>query len=340
MSTLKEIAKATGVSARTVSRALNGTGYISDALKERIEAVARSMNYAPNRAAQSLRSRKSREIVVLSGSFDELAVRKIAGLEETVRSQGYTVHLICCREGMSQREEDELAAMIIRAAPVGVAALGVLGFLGRGERVFLRQLSDAGIRVLVMDGRAGEPTLGENVETLLIDRQAGVYEAVSYLARRGARRIAYAGFEGIHNWTRLEGYRRALAELGLEPIELEMDSTPPFESGAQVADWLETIRPDALQCFSDVLAMGVLHELHARGVSVPRDLAVVGFDDREFAAYASPPLTTIQQPNRELGVKAAERLLAWAALSDQALAGVSGIPTLIPARLVVRKTTL
>ncbi len=312
MATLKKIAEITGVSARTVSRALNGTGYISPQLKEKILAVADEVGYVPNRAAQSLRLQKNREIVLLFSHLDELSAGKIVAFEKTVRAQGYTVQMISLADEISEQRMSEQLGIIRRIAPAGVITLGISDQWQSNRGRLVCALADSGIYVMMIDPtpRLDSTLAHEHIDRILINRQQGVYEAVVALYTAGHRSVAYVGPAGEHNWTRLEGYRRAVKEFGLQTQEwIGSDMLNTFEDGVQAAAWLAEIRPSAVQCFSDVMAMGVLQGLLELGLRVPQDISVIGFDNREFAAYATPKLTTIAQPNQELGLAAAQLFL-------------------------------
>lgn len=170
-----------------------------------------------------------------------------------------------------------------------------------------------------------------------IDRGQGVREAVLLLAERGRKRIAFLG--PTDDRTRLDGYEAALRTLGRKPLLLdypgeEIDALR--EAGRTVAALPARARPDAVVIHADHIALSFLAGLHDRGVRVPEEIALVGFDDRSAAALAWPPLTTIAQPAGEIGKAGAEVLLAKIAGEKKPKGGWSRV---FSTRLIVRETT-
>jgi LacI family transcriptional regulator len=193
------------------------------------------------------------------------------------------------------------------------------------------QLAEAAVPFVALD-----PKRGEAIDAVWVDRPRGVSDSVRHLAGRGRRRIAYLGPVGDRS--RLDGYDAAMRALDREPLIVTVGGS--VEVRANVAAAVDRLlacepRPDAVQAYSDVTAMGVLAALHARGIRVPEDVAVVGFDDRDCAALAWPPLTTVAQPNAEVGAAAAEILLAKLAGKPRPEGGWTQI---LPTRLVVRES--
>ena len=178
-----------------------------------------------------------------------------------------------------------------------------------------------------------------------IDRQQGVYEAVKYLSKNGRKKIAYAGLGGEHSRTRLDGYERAIQEIGQEPIILlEKEATPKhlgdleYKTGIELAQkflGLDSL-PDAVQTHSDNFALGFMAALHDNGIKIPEQVAVVGFDDLEMASYSWPELTTVQQPSRDQGTVAAEILYQKIQGTQKPKGGWSKV---LPTRLIIRKST-
>jgi DNA-binding LacI/PurR family transcriptional regulator len=164
---------------------------------------------------------------------------------------------------------------------------------------------------------------------------------VVYLHRRGRSRIAYlasGSLKASQNSTRLEGYLRAIREQKATPICIATsEAMPQFEQGREAGQRIVTHDPipDAVQAFSDEMALGFLYGLHESGVRVPMDLALVGFDNRSASQVSWPRLTTVAQPNEEVGVAAAEILLAKLAGKAKPRGGWS---RRLPTRLVVRET--
>lgn len=361
MATLRDIATEVGVSIRTVTRALSGTGYVRSDVRERIIAVANRLGYRPDPVAQSLRLGRSRQIVVVSYSVDELHMAKIASLEQRARPMGYSVSVMMARP--ADLESDALVPEIRSRKPSGVA---VIGHLQVDPTPLAAALYAAGIPCVPVDAKSRFPAV-------LVDRPAGVAEAARYLIGRGRQRVVYAG--PADSSSRIDGFSRAMLEHDREPFLY----APGDDHSAEIltAGLLDAYPDvDAVQAYSDEWALELLGGLHRRGVRVPDDVAVVGFDDRWAASHSWPRLTTVAQPGEEIGAAVADLLVGerrrWLddllekdpdatslvqaksgegvlrVPSDRGLPsdrGVpdegawSGEPVWIPTRLVIRETT-
>ncbi|MCD4825503.1 MAG: LacI family transcriptional regulator [Phycisphaerae bacterium] len=304
MAFLKDIAAAAGVSIRTVSRVLKQSGYVNEATRTKVMAAAKQLDYRPSLAARALKTGKSFEVTAIIGSVDELHMEKIAGLEQALRAAGYSVHIFFSTTPADRQDAGDVLDAVLQRQPAAIIIFP--NSLLPVKKVKARLAETNTPYVFLDTGHAGTNTVN-------IDRQQGVYEAVKYLAAHGRRHIAYMG--SPNNNTRLAGYERAIKELCREPIILATAGNTQQDQYEVGRKNIETFlaanpRPDAVQVFSDVMAMGFLAALHEHGIAVPDDVAVVGFDNRRVAALAWPRLTTVMQPNRELGTVAAEILLS------------------------------
>jgi LacI family transcriptional regulator len=297
-STLKDVAHASGVSIRTVKRALSGVRYVNSKTRDRVLAVAARLKYEPNLGARSLKTGRSFEIGVMLTSMDELFMGKLEAFERTLRPEGYSVHVLFAPAETRAADVPEVATALMARRPAGVGLFP--DYLEVVSSGVAERLNAAGIPTVVLDSR--RETSGDRV---LVDRPQGVYEAMMHLAQTGRRRVAYLG--PISDRSRLDGYEKAMRKLGQSPLLVPMHGTV-----AAAVEQLLSLqpRPDAVQTYSDVIAMDVLAALHRRGVRVPAEMAVVGFDDRAFASLSWPKLTTVAQPNADVGVAGAEILLA------------------------------
>jgi len=293
MATLKDIAESVGVSIRTVTRALSGDGYVRADLRDQIRSVADRLGYRPDPLARSLRLGRTREIIVVSHSVDELHMAKIASLERCVRPSGYSVAVVMA----SPRElvSDSLVAEIRSRKPAGVAAVGQLGL---DLSTLVEALYAIGIPCVPIDSRTDYPSVE-------IDRPAGVSEAVEYLISRHRRCIVYVG--PADSTSRLDGFRSTMA--GHDRDANFFDPGTACSRDELARGLLERFpEVDAVQAYSDEWALELLAGLHIRGVRVPDDVAVVGFDDRWAAAHSWPALTTVAQPGERIGVAVATLL--------------------------------
>lgn len=324
MATLKDIATTLGTSIRTVSRALNDSGYVRADLRAQIRETAERLGYRPNPTARGLRLGRSEEVVVIAGTVDELHMAKLSTIERTARSHGLRTTMIMTGGPPSKRSEAPwIISELESRHPTGVICL-------QGQRGISRHVQETlrdRIPVVILDP---QPATHTGDLQVLIDRPSGVREAVHHLAACGRRRIGYVGPAGSTN--RTDGYRTAMDELGFEALEFDVPETVSYRTiVAEVLQRAGTL--DAVQVYSDLRAMEFMAGLHDAGVRIPADVAVVGFDDRAAAQYAWPPLSTVAQPNDATGAAAVQLIV-------EALAGHrEQQPIVVPTHLVVRESS-
>lgn len=314
MTKLKDIATHTGLSINTVSRALRSSGYVSQPARDRVLEAARELGYRPNRAARSLRADRSYEIAAINFiapagcGCDTLNMEKVVGMRHFLDRTDYelSLHFIYFEKRYTSKTALRMAD-IMELRPAGVVLLGD---------------SDLSIEIYRRLKRRNFPCVvishveRKDMDCVSIGRQSGVYQAVRYLAGQGRRHICYAGSTGCR--ARIDGYRQAVGEAGLREMFVEAEGyrhhtglESLFETGRRTAHMLLSRFPevDAIQAYSDYLAAGLCAGLQELGHRVPEDIAVVGFDNRELAMFCNPPLTTVAQPNRQVGEAAAQLLL-------------------------------
>lgn len=333
MTDIRSIAKHLGVSVSTVSKALNGSGRISEATRERIIQVAKEYNYYPSRAARSLRRNKTEKIGLvlythtpLSNRSSEYYFEIIRGAATTSESRGYNLILYLtvgtqldrliniCRS----REVDCLILMI------GSGALnGPVNLLMKEEIPFI-----------VLNKHPNYP----NVAYIVSDHEKGAKEAVEHLVKLGHQRIAYIGREDDPETSgdRFAGYRQALLEHGIALDESLVVFTSSQTSAYHLMKKLleQPLRPTAVFAYSDGWAIESLRAISESGLVVPNDISLVGFDDLRASSLTNPPLTTVRQHLTELGKQAIEALLQQ--LEDNPS---SPIQRTIPVELIVRQST-
>ncbi len=342
MSSLKDIAKRTGLSINTVSRAIRGQGYVSEGAREKVARISTKLSYQPNRAARSLRSRKNFEIAVVSllgagnSSGDQLLMEKFIGIKRRLSASSYEMNLhFLDMESDSESLKLELLEDIAGHRPSGIIVIGD----GKPCKSIYRMMEAEKIPAVLISY-----DVIPKMDCVYIDRLMGVRDAVHYLAEKGRSRIAFAGFYGIC-CNRIRGYRKAVKELGLKEIIFSEPSYSCISSinlerifhlgVAMSRDIAGTrITPDAVIAYSDYLAAGLIAGFHDLSISIPEEMAVIGFDNRELAAFTSPGLTTIAQPNFKAGELAAEMLLGKI---DRLRKRVSAVG--VPMRLKIRSST-
>lgn len=333
--TLRELARRSGVSTATVSRALNDRADVSEATRERIRRLAGELGYAPNEPARTLVRRRSDTIGLLWDTWHEsqgLHHPFLQGLLSSVRTAlsdaGY--HLMLLTTAGPGDPDGVYVQAVRRHSLEGVIVMG-------------RPADDRALRVLAASGTpcAGlDVTLdGPRTASVTSDNAAGAGTAVSHLHALGHRRIAtVTGPPELPPAAgRLAGFHAACDRLGV-PAREEYVVTGDFflESGRRAVHRLLALPepPTALFAAGDLMAVGALRAAAEAGRSVPHDLAVVGFDDIDAATLVSPALTTVAQDRRALGAAAV------AALRDLLGPGPAGrrAPSVVPTRLVVRGT--
>lgn len=306
--TLRDVAERAGVSIRTVSNVVTGAKTVAEPTRVRVQRAIEELNYRPNMVARSLRSGRSSIIGV---AVPELSVPYFAELvgeiTDHAREQGYLV-MVDQTDGDRDRERQLLAAtsqaQIFDGLIVSALSLTSGDLRRRDHRVPLVLLGEH-----ISDG---------SFDHVGIDNVAAARQATTHLLSLGRNRIAAIGNQPFdHGETaqlRLLGFEQAHRLAGREPDPELIISTRRFHRalGARaMADLLDGPRPpDAVFCFNDLLALGALKELHRRGVAVPEQVAVVGFDDIEDGRYAVPSLTTVAPDKPAIAATAVELLIA------------------------------
>lgn len=333
MATIKQVADMAGVSTATVSYVLNGTGTVTDGVKQRVLQAAAALDYQPSYAARSLRTRSRTLGLVLpatSGRLaDPLLAELLSGLTESAAGQGYYLLLATAED---DQPEEQVCQRLARS--------------GRVDGVVLLDLATDDARVAFLQERqvphvcAGP--LPDQVDSLCVavDGRGGAQMAVRHLVHSGYRRIGLIALpsELAESEPRYGGYTDALIEAGLP-------SDPQFivEAGRSHSDGYTAMQelltlpepPDAVLACSDELAFGALHAIEDAGLMVGRDLGLMGWDDAPLAAHSHPPLTTLHASRQQLGAELANLLIAR-------IEGTA-IPQrhmVLPMRLVVRKSTI
>lgn len=324
--TLEAVARQAGVSRGTVSRVINDSPRVSDAAREAVTAAIKELGYVPNRAARMLVTRRTDTVaLVVSESQDRLFGEPFfAGvLRGVTTALGATEVQLLLAMAQSAPERDRLRRYLS-----GQHVDGVMMLSTHDHDPLPRELEAAGVP-LVYGGHP--PGSRFYVDP---DNRGGARQAVAHLVAAGRRRIAtITGPADLSPGVdRLAGYRDALAAAGLpEDDALVAPGDFSEDTGEAAMRALLERRPDldAVFAASDPMALGALRCLKGRGVRVPEDVSVVGFDDSETGRHTDPPLTSVHQPVGEMGGKMVELLLSR-------ISGASPDPVILPTRLVVR----
>ena len=308
MPTIYDIAQATGFSAPTVSKALNGTGHLTEQTRSRILAAAEEMGYAPNSAARSLISKRTNLIGVIyddsnmqRGFSHPLFSGVLTTFKELVEEAGYDIIFLSCHAQLSYK-----AHAIYR----GVEGIAVINADSR----FQDGLEELGTLAIPC---VSTNLLIPGICTILSDNRAAGYRVAEYFVSRGHRHIGFlSGPNDAYSFAsreRYEGFCAYLAERGLTPDNTFYEECAFWrvQSGKESFARLYGRHPEMTAVFAatDLLATGILHYAQEHGIAIPGQLSVVGFDDDYTSEYREPRLTTFRQDASEIARQLAQRLL-------------------------------
>lgn len=307
--TIKDIAKALGLSTSTVSRALRDSYEISPETKKLVLEYAQKINYHPNPIALSLKERRSRSIgVIVCEIANSYFSQVINGVESIAYNNGYNVIIAQSRESFD-REMLNLQYLTSRS----IDGLIISVSAETKDFSYFRELHQKGMPIVFFD------RIVDEIEThkVIVDNYKGAYEATCHLINNGYKRIATLSNAAVLSIAkeRLAGYKAALQDNGLPANEAMIKYCG---HGGMILEEVETAvdellkmknRPDAIIASADKLTTGCLRILKARGVKVPSDIALVGFSNTDLTELLDPPLSIIRQPAFEMGEIAMDMLL-------------------------------
>lgn len=308
---IKDVASLAGVSVGTVSNVLNRPDAVSERTRRRVLDAIAELGFVRNESARQLRAGRSRTLAyVLLDPGNPFFTDVARGAEEAARESGLALFL--CNSEEDSGREGEYLDILLEQRVRGVLITPVDHHSDR-----LRALPRAGVPVVLVDRAAHDPAGWCSVS---VDDVEGGDLAVSHLLELGHTLIGYVG--GPYTITqvadRRTGALRALARAGLPEDRLvALDTTALTvgegrRAGQRIIGLPKRRRPTAVFCANDLLALGFLQQMTQQGVAVPEEMAIVGYDDIDFAAAAAVPLTSVRQPRQELGRRACELLLAEA----------------------------
>jgi LacI family transcriptional regulator len=327
--TIRDVARVSGYSISTVSKALNKNGSLRDDTRAKVVSVAKELGFQPNDLAKSLHRGKTFTVGLISNdNFGRFSIPIMEGLEEHLSDSRISVFM-CNSADDPEREARHIESLLKKR---------VDGIVITARRVDQRRPLDVGVSglpIIYAFSQADDP----NAHCILPDDEGGAVMATEHLAKLGRKRIAHITgperFQAVRH--RRDGYRNTLKNFGLnEPEGYYVPGvwsegwgreavTQLFRSGAKA--------PDAIFCGSDQIGRGIADSLRERGIRIPQDVALVGFDNWEVLAEATrPSLTTIDLNLKELGRETGRRMITM--ISGEALHGVERIPC----TLVVRES--
>jgi len=332
--TVHDIAKLAGVSSATVSRVLSNSNYpVSAKLSSRIRSIAEEHQYIPNMIGKQLKTDKNLTIGVIIPTISNPFYASIMlGIEEAARKSGYQVLL--CNSLQDGKLEDDYLQTLFEKQVKGVIISSI-----SGNRNLMLRLIDLGMQVVVIDQRIDLP----DVLQIEFDYHSGGHMAASYLLAQGHRRIGYvtAPLDRPSRQRIYQGFMEALHDFGAMPedgfVQIAdeekglYDGLYEFENGRTLTRRLLALpeRPTAIFACNDMTAFGVINELTSNGIRSPEEISVMGFDNIEFSQMVTPALTTIKQPNYEMGKLACSMLLEKLADPNKVDLGMMLQPKLI-----------
>lgn len=327
--TILDIAKKANVSASTVSRVLRGTARVSQSKRDVVMKVVAELNYQPNIFAQSLVSGQSMTIGVITQNFGSPFFDGILrGILQQLEPSAYSAIFA---DGRWQPDVEQQAIKMLMERQVdGLILVG-----GLVDDDLLGEIAEQ--KPLILVARQSHALANRCIR---VDNFQGAYTATQYLIEQGHRQIAHittpetSRIAADDVTQRLAGFKQALSDTGIEPDpQLIMEGNLLQQSGVLAVEWLLMgKRPfSAIFCANDQMAFGARLALFRRGLRVPEDVSLVGFDDHYSAAYAIPPLTTVRQPAIELGHAAV------AAIFDLLKEKTPTIPLFAP-QLIIRES--
>jgi DNA-binding LacI/PurR family transcriptional regulator len=328
MNSIKDIARAANVSHSTVSRALRDSPLVNDETRAKIRKIADEQGYAVSAVARSLATKRTDTIgVVVTNVADPFTGEVVSGMDEVAQAHGYTVLLVDC---YANPERELRAVRLLHERRVD----GILVNSSRVGALYVSMLAKMRVPIVLINSHQAD----QFVHSVMIDNLNAARAATRHLVDLGHRRIGYIGNQfGLQADTdRFAGYRQILGEMDIafQPeLVAHGDGTP--EGGMLSMERLLALPepPTAVFCYNDMEAIGAMRTVREHHLRIPDDLSIVGLDDVHLASFTDPPLTTVQQPKRQMGCMAARILLE---LLD---GGTPESHVVVPGELIVRQST-
>jgi LacI family transcriptional regulator len=327
--TMKDIASTLGVSINTVSKALGNKPDISLGTKEQVYKTARELGYEYEIIPKSWHSHRTNVVgLVIADNSNPFFAKVVKSVERTLQNSGYA--LILCNTDEDYRREKSIIALLVERKIDGI----ILTPTQSNDEDIAFLLSKKTPFVLL-----GRHFSSYKVPCVIADDRGGAYEATNHLARLGHKRILFINAPSYISSAaeRLEGYRAAFRDNGIVVNESLIRSCEPKMENAyneMKGIMLEELDFSAVFTFSDQMMLGVVRVFHERGIRVPQDCSLVGFDDIDFASIMTPPLTTIVQDTDRLGTESATMLLKM--INGQEITEATKV---IPTKAIIRGST-
>jgi len=334
MSTIRDVAKLAGVSAGTVSNVLNRPSYVNQDTRKRVQAAIEELGFVPRQRARQYRPGRVRNLGIAVANLDNPFFVDVAlGAEELAKE--LDVGVVICNSAYDPVREDQNLDLLVQQRVQGIIISPVDEHSSR-----LQALRDRGVPMVFVD----RVTDDRDCWSVVVDDNLGGRLGMNHLIEKGHTKIAFVGHpqNSMKVKARLQGAREALAQTGRSDLELELINVESWTvqegnyAAKLIADRDPELRPTAIFCANDIMALGMLQTLERLGISVPRDLAIVGYDDLAWAEMSMIPLTTVRQPRHLLGYTAVEMIME---LLDHPNQSVRARHVVLDPELIVREST-
>lgn len=327
--TLKDIAAKANVSLSTVCRALQGKSDISETTKKIIVKIAEELGYRPNTIARSLRLKRTNVLgVIIPDTSNPYFANLLRGIEEAARKRSFSIVIVSTQE-RAEYEKEAIATLTAMQVD-GIVTVPL-------DEFYYKKL---GIPFIFLS-RSSNTSVAKNANYLVNDDCFGEYLATRHLIERGFSKIYFInGPRHIPVSTqRYEGYKRALEEAGIEVVnKYVLYGNISMQDGYNAFGRIACVEqpPFAVVCYSDYVSLGVVHAVTEFGFEIPGQVAIVGYDDIDMAAFAGIPLTTIRQAKFDMGSLGTDILIDLIKHKDKYK---DRIHRVLKPEIVVRKTT-
>ena len=335
--TIKDVARAAKVSVATASMALNNRDGVSVKTRAKVLGIAKEMNYVPDHSARSLVMQRSNVIGLMIPEIQNPFYSAIVDiLTRIAEDKGYT--LLLGISNSNSHQEAEYVRMFVSRRVCGVILVPMLA--DNPDISHLEMLRAADVPMVFCTenyANCDEPLV-------MCDFASGQYEATKYLLKKGLTDLWFVSTDMDVQFARLryDGFRRALREVGLEVDKkrVMLLASPRYQHAYAATDRIVDDLPQAVLCINDIMSMAIMKRMNERGLRIPRDVSMVGFDDVMYAELVSPPLTTVRQPLQAICEKTMD------ILEDKLRSGADqasverGRTYLLQPELVIRGTTI
>ncbi|AMW32029.1 MAG: LacI family DNA-binding transcriptional regulator [Fervidobacterium pennivorans] len=322
---IKDVAKKAGVSISTVSRVLTNSAPVSEELREKVIQAVQELGYSPSSIARSLRNGATKTIgFILPDITNPFFANIVRGAEDYLRQHGYT--LIFGSSDQDKNEENHILEALLSKHIDGLLFTGS----GDSNPKLLRKI-EQGLKVVFLD----RIIRGVNSSYVIVDNKRGISLLVDHLLDDGHKSFLFINGDK-NTFSAKQRYEAFLQRMKSGKYKYEHHFTSfSYEAGYKFASQLSNpVEFDAILCGNDLIAFGVIDALEDRGIRVPEQVSVTGFDDIPFSRHYKPALTTVRQPMYEMGQKACELLLK---MIKEQLMTTEGI--ILEPELVVREST-